>query len=145
MWALSLLAADDPLSRPELIFGVVGLVLALLAGAVAISLTDRWRRRAATPIHSETDMLTTYRDMFEHGEITEAEYTELRRKVAEKVKAAPVLPPAPAGPDPVTGRPDPARLAGAVAAAATTSPPPASAPPTPPAAPPEPPPPAGTA
>jgi hypothetical protein len=34
-------------------------------------------------------MLTTYRNMFEHGEITEAEYAELRRKVAEKVKAAP--------------------------------------------------------
>ena len=108
MWAFSLLAADDPLSRPEIIYGVAALVGAMLVGAIAISLTDRWRKRATAPAHDVTDVLTTYRDMYEHGEITEAEYTELRRKVAEKVKntPAPVVPPPP---DP-TGRPDPAKL-----------------------------------
>lgn len=130
MWALSLLAADDPLSRPELIYGTAGLVLALLAGAVAISLTDRWRKRAAAPVHDSTDILTTYRDMYEHGEITEAEYAELRRKVAEKVKSAPA-PVKPPEPDP-TGRPDPTKFA-------------LPAPPAPQAAPVEPPPPTGTA
>ncbi|VTR97672.1 unnamed protein product [Gemmata massiliana] len=109
MWAFSLLAAEDPLTRPEIIYGVAGLVGAMLVGAIAISLTDKWRKRATAPAHDATDMLTNYRDMYEHGEITEAEYTELRRKVADKVKntPAPVVPPQP---DP-SGRPDPAKFA----------------------------------
>ncbi|HEY1192239.1 MAG TPA: hypothetical protein VGE74_31735 [Gemmata sp.] len=116
MWAVALLVADeslnrpsDPLSRPELLYGIAGLVFALLAGAIAISAADRWRKRTAVPAHDETDILTTYRDMYEHGELTEAEYAELRRKVAEKVKQAPA-PPKPPEPDP-TGRPDPAKFA----------------------------------
>lgn len=146
MWALALLAAEietkNPLDRPEFLYGVGGLVLALLAGAIAISLTDRWRKRAAAPPgHDGTDMLTTYRDMYEHGELTDTEYAELRKKVAEKVKSmpAPVKPPEP---DP-TGRPDPAKFAFPVppaAGQAGQSP----APPIAPAAPTEPPPPAGT-
>lgn len=145
MWAVALLIADeaaprtgDPLSRPELIYGIAGLVLALLAGAVAISATDRWRKRAAAPAHDETDLLTQYRDMYEHGELTEAEYAELRRKVADKVKNAPA-PVKPPQPDP-TGRPDPAKFALPVPTADA----PKSAAPAPPAAPPEPPPPPGT-
>ncbi len=109
MWALSLLAVDDPLQRPEIIFGIVGLIAALLAGAVVISLTDKWRKRAMAPTHDETDVLTTYRDMYEHGEITEVEYAELRRKIAEKVKSAPASVPSAAATDP-TGRPDPAKF-----------------------------------
>ncbi|MDY3561593.1 hypothetical protein R5W23_002871 [Gemmata sp. JC673] len=114
MWALAFLAAegaaDDPLSRPELLYGIAGLVLALLGGAIAISLADRWRKRSAAPVGvDETDMLTTYRDMYEHGELTDGEYAELRRRVAEKVKNMPV-PAKPPAPDP-SGRPDPAKLA----------------------------------
>ncbi len=113
MWAISLLAAGDPWKRPEIIYGLAGLVAALIAGAVVISVADKWRKRVAAPVqHNETDMLTTYRDMYEHGEITEAEYTELRRKIADKVKNSPA--PAPKqteqAPD-TTGRPDPAKLA----------------------------------
>lgn len=146
MWAVALLVADeaiqrtgDPLSRPELIYGIAGLILALLAGAIAISATDRWRKRAAAPAHDETDLLTQYRDMYEHGELTEAEYAELRRKVADKVKNAPA-PVKPREPDP-TGRPDPAKFA----LPAPTAGPPQPPPPAAPVAPPEPPPPAGTA
>ncbi len=134
MWALSLLAAEDPLTRPEIIYGVAGLVGAMLIGAIAISLTDKWRKRATAPAHDATDMLTNYRDMYEHGEITEAEYTELRRKVADKVKNAPA-PVAPPQPDP-SGRPDPAKFA-------IPAPPDSGAktePPAPPAVPPESPP-----
>lgn len=143
MLALSLLAAEgsaeDPLSRPELIYGIAGLVLALLGGAIAISLADRWRKRSAAPVGVEsTDMLTTYRDMYEHGELTETEYAELRRKVAEKVKTAPASA-KPPEPDP-TGRPDPAKFALPAPPAVAAKP----APEGPPAAPTEPPPPAGT-
>lgn len=143
MWAHILFAADNPLDRPEIIYGFAGLVVALLAGAFAISLADKWRKRTAAPVRGDEDLLTTYRDMYEHGEITEAEYAELRRKAADKVKNAPAPAPAAAAaapaPDP-TGRPDPAKLA--------VPAPPARViprdPPVPPAAPPDPPPPPGT-
>jgi hypothetical protein len=110
MWSLSLFAplfADsrDPLQSPEVIWGVVGLAAALFVGAGVIYAVDKWRKRAAT-VATEADevgTLTSYRDMYENGEITEAEYAELRRRVADKVKkpGAPPPPPAP-GPD---GRP----------------------------------------
>ncbi len=98
MWALSLLAADNPLDRTEILWGAGGLIAALLAGAVAISLVDRWRKRTAAPVQDDTDELATYRELHEQGELTDAEYAELRRKLADKTKAAPA-----AKPEPVAG------------------------------------------
>jgi hypothetical protein len=118
---------DDPLQRPEVVWGVAGIAVALLAGAVVIYGVDKWRKRAAAgPTEGErAGALSSYRDMYENGEITEAEYAELRRRVAEKVKkpaaakadAAPVpgeratlnppAPPAPALPPPPEPPPPP--------------------------------------
>ncbi|MBY0459749.1 MAG: hypothetical protein K2V38_20715 [Gemmataceae bacterium] len=106
MWAAPLFAAEDPLNRPELIYGIAGLCAALLAGAVAIAVVDRWRKKANAPAQAEqTDMLNVYRDAFEQGDLTAAEYAELRQKVADKVKTAPA-PPAPAANQGPAGRPD---------------------------------------
>jgi hypothetical protein len=84
---------------PEVIWGMALLIAALLAGAAAIYAVEKWRKRAESPPTDAdvTSELTGYRDMYENGEITEAEYAELRRRVAEKVKAAPPKPAAPAG------------------------------------------------
>jgi hypothetical protein len=92
-------AREDPLRSPEVIWGVAGIIVALLVGAAVIYAVDLWRKRATVSSDADaTGALTTYRDMYENGEITEAEYAELRRRVAEKVKqpAAP-KPAAPAG------------------------------------------------
>ena len=90
MWSLLLLAdtREDPLQRPEVIWGVVGLAVALLAGAAVIYAVDKWRKRAAAGASAAdgAGALTSFRAMYESGEITEAEYAELRRRVAEKVK-----------------------------------------------------------
>lgn len=108
MWPLTLLAADDPLSRSEVIYGAAGLAAALAVGAVAIALADRWRKRAAAaPPADAADTLASYRDMHEQGELTDAEFTELRRKLAEK-KAAPAATAAPAAD--TTGRPNLAKF-----------------------------------
>lgn len=105
MWSLPLLAQvrEDPLRSPEVIWGVAGITVALLVGAVVIYVVDQWRKRtAAGPTSADaSDALTNYRVMYENGEITEEEYTKLRDKVAAKVKTAPVAP-KPAAP-PATG------------------------------------------
>jgi hypothetical protein len=87
MWSVLLFANNrgDPLARPEIIWGMVGLTVALLIGAAVIYAVDKWRKRATAP-DDETNALTSFRAMYESGEITEAEYAELRRRVAEKVK-----------------------------------------------------------
>jgi hypothetical protein len=89
---------EDPLRSPEVMWGMGMLIAAMLVGAAVIYAVDKWRQRAvAGPTDADvTGALTEYRQMYESGEITEAEYAELRRRVAEKVKAAP-KPAAPAG------------------------------------------------
>jgi hypothetical protein len=129
--AASLLAAgtrDDPLTRPEILWGTLGLTAALLVGAAVIYAVDKWRKKAAEGSQDDTESLTSFRAMHEAGEITDAEYAELKRKLAEKVKKAP---------------------AGANGAAAPAPAQPGERatlnPPAPPAAPTEPPPPPSTA
>jgi hypothetical protein len=91
VWVLFAQAEEkgDPLRRPEMIIAIFALAAALLLGAGVIYWVDKWRKRsgAATTEGGGVNVLTDYRDMYEHGEITEAEYAELRRRVAEKVKA----------------------------------------------------------
>src|SRR5438067_365142 len=110
MWSLSLFAQlfaadrDDPLTRPEMIWALAGLTGALFVGAIVIYAVDKWRKRAESGADDGTASLTSFRAMFENGEITEAEYAELRRRVAEKVKKGPVpKPDAPAAPLPRAG------------------------------------------
>ncbi len=83
------------LQKTEDWVGVGLLVGALLAGAVIIMVVDRWRKSAMGGSPREGALqLTEYREMFERGEITTAEYEKLRLKVAASVKP-PVVPPAP--------------------------------------------------
>jgi Short C-terminal domain len=92
LWSLSagLFAAnrDDPLTRPEIIWGTVLLTATMLVGAAVIYAVDKWRKRAAEGNRDSTSELTDYRAMYEAGEITEAEYAELKRKLADKMKKA---------------------------------------------------------
>jgi len=149
MWSLSLLATlfadsrDDPLQRPEVVWGVAGLAAALMVGAGVIYAVGKWRERAtADPTESDqASALTSYREMFENGEITEVEYTELRRRVADKVKKPPpAKPEAAAKPDAPPAAPAPPAPP-AMGPGERASP----TPPAPPAAPAEPPPPPSTA
>ena len=93
-------AREDPLRSPEVIWGVAGITIALLAGAAVIYAVDQWRKRtsADTSDSDASGALTSYRTMYENGELTEAEYAELRRRLAEKMKKPVPKPAAPAAP-----------------------------------------------
>lgn len=82
--------AGSPFDRPEIILGTAGLAGALLVGALVIFLVDRWRKRSATADFADAGSeLTSFRAMYERGEITEEEYNRLRLKVSERVKTSP--------------------------------------------------------
>lgn len=67
-----------------LIVGVLAAIL--LVGAVVIHFLDRWRRRQ-TDSEPETPLtLTSFREMYENGEITLSEYERIRAKMAAKIK-----------------------------------------------------------
>jgi hypothetical protein len=62
------------------------LVLILLGGAVVLYITDVWRRKQLAPDRESADALTSYRTMFERGEITEAEYVAVRNRIAAQMR-----------------------------------------------------------
>ncbi len=79
------------------------LVGVLLAAAVVFYFLERWRR--ANP-KGEADReaglsLSSFREMYENGEITEGEYQRLKEKMASKIKGTPApAPPTPPPPPP---------------------------------------------
>ena len=87
--------SGSPLEQPEFIWGTVALASALLVGAVVVLLVDRWRKRVLLEEKRSGEELTSFRAMYERGEITEEEYNRLRQRVAERVKKPPVPGPAP--------------------------------------------------
>lgn len=116
MWIVALLAQvgrDDPLRRPEVIWGTIGLAVALLVGALVIWLVDRWRKQNVDSGSATAAELTDFRQMFERGEITEDEYVRLRSRVAQRVKAAPpptgTVTPSDPTPPPTASAGDPAK------------------------------------
>ena len=109
MWVLTLLAQaerpeKDPFRQPEIIWGTAGLVAALLAGAFAVWVVDRWRKRS-TQTRESAEELTDFRGMFERGEITEEEYAKLRTRVANRMKRPPPSPPGGTDAPPEPGNP----------------------------------------
>lgn len=79
--------SGDPFRNPNVVWGIAGLALALLAGALLVYLADRWRKRSAAGAVDTSRELTEFRKMYERGEITKEEYARLRDRVAQRVKA----------------------------------------------------------
>ena len=96
--------ADAPailaLTKEERLFLWTGvLVGVLLFGAVIVARVDRWRKRQMVDDDEDgVRMVGSYRDMYDRGEITKAEYDRVLRRAAERVgaKPKPAEPPIPA-------------------------------------------------
>jgi hypothetical protein len=110
-------AANPKLFQSVEFLVTVGLlILILLGGAVVLYVTDVWRKKQLAPDRESADALTSYRAMFERGEITETEYVAVRNRIAAQMRqevasdrlsgaeAAPESPGPPARPpEPPTG------------------------------------------
>jgi ElaB/YqjD/DUF883 family membrane-anchored ribosome-binding protein len=80
----------------------------LLVGAAALYYADRWRRRQMADHRSTSDDLTSFRILYERGELSQTEYDRIRNRLADKIKREAALPPKPAeGPKPTGGESPP--------------------------------------
>ena len=91
------LLAESPLLRPDVIIATALMAGVLLLGAIALFFADRWKKKAILPDDARAaDDLTSFRGMFERGELTEEEYEKVRLRAAERMKRQLGLePPAP--------------------------------------------------
>ena len=98
----------NPFLTVEFFLSVGLLISVLLGGAVVFFFIDRWRKRQLSPGRETTDTLSSFRTMFERGELTEAEYRKVRDRVAARMREEVALPgggPAAPPPGPAAGPP----------------------------------------
>jgi hypothetical protein len=65
------------------------LVLVLLAGALALFILERWRKRQfgeGDTTQESAESLTSFRALYERGELSKEEYERVRHKMAAKIK-----------------------------------------------------------
>ncbi|MCX7701952.1 MAG: hypothetical protein N2039_13830 [Gemmataceae bacterium] len=70
----------------------IALAAVLLAGAVIIAWVSRWRRRLEHDTLSTHDQLTTFRLLYERGELSQDEYQRVRQQLLTRLKAETAAP-----------------------------------------------------
>ena len=97
--------AADVFKSVEFLVTVGVLSVVLLGGAVVLYFTDIWRKRQFEAGRDSTESLTSFRALYERGELTESEYQKIRDKMAAQMKREVGLTPLPppAAPDPASG------------------------------------------
>ena len=95
------------LTKEERLILWTGVLLGVLVvGAMFIARLDRWRKRQMEGA-DDPDPVMSFRELYERGEISKAEYDRVLRRVAERVGARPKpVPVPPAAPqEPAAGPP----------------------------------------
>ena len=79
--------AANPLLDTDFLIATGLLVFVLMVGAIIFGIVERWRRKQfEAPVEDSVESLTSFRAMYENGEITRSEYERIRGKVAVRVK-----------------------------------------------------------
>jgi hypothetical protein len=78
-------AAGQARAREELVWTAIYLGLALVIIGIVFAFLRLWTRRQ-TDCESTSLSLSSFHEMYENGEITEAEYQKIRGKMASKMK-----------------------------------------------------------
>lgn len=86
----------DPLD-PRLLWAALALVVAVLVGALVISLIDRWRKQPQAGKLTPNDELAQYRQLYEEGELSQEEYDQLRALLNQRLRQQLDLDQGPAG------------------------------------------------
>jgi hypothetical protein len=106
MTALALVPLLGLTKEERLILWTGVLLGVLVIGAVFIARLDRWRKRQLEGA-DDPDLVMSFRELYERGEISKEEYGRVLRRVAERVGARPKpVPVPPAAPqEPAAGPP----------------------------------------
>src|SRR5579871_2137594 len=86
-----LLAAQQSLMDPKFIRILIATGLlagALLVGAIVVAFFDRWRKRRANETYTTHDQLTSFRLLYERGELSQEEYERIRVRLLAQLKAS---------------------------------------------------------
>jgi hypothetical protein len=84
-----LLARDpaDLLQNTEFLWMIGALVATLLVGAFILSRIERWRKRQLSDSPaSDVAQFSSYRAMYENGELSKEEYDKIKAKEAQRLR-----------------------------------------------------------
>ena len=88
-------------ARQDLIYNGAIFGAALIGLAIVFSAVRYWTRRQTQDCDSPAMSLSSFREMYENGELSEEEYEQIRTKMAAKMKGQlGIRPKAPAKPQP---------------------------------------------
>lgn len=81
-----MVAAKSVQISSEVWLASAGLVAVLMLGAVLIAWISRWHRRLERETVTAHDQLTTFRLLYERGELSEDEYQRIRQQLLPRLR-----------------------------------------------------------
>ena len=76
--------------QQERVLALIGAVAgSLLVGAIILALVDRWRKKQMNDTLSVQDELAAYRELYQRGELSAAEYEQVRARLMARLKTKP--------------------------------------------------------
>jgi hypothetical protein len=97
---------DNLTPQAKLLWASLLFMAALLAGALVLFLVERWRRTSSAEPDSTNDQLTSFRSLYERGELSREEYERIRNKLGSRLRKEMNVPKPPeASPDPTPPSP----------------------------------------
>jgi hypothetical protein len=94
-------AGARPWADPRLLWAFLALAGLLLLLAALVAFLRRWQNSPEEPAPNANDQLGDFRELFERGEISQAEFDRIRAKLGKQlqvelqVPSKPAVPPAP--------------------------------------------------
>jgi len=70
----------------RIVWASLGLVGALILGAIVISMVERWRKRSDAAGLGAGDQLSHFRELYEQGVLTKEEFEQIRAQLAGKLR-----------------------------------------------------------
>src|SRR4051812_17713782 len=81
-----ILADARLLENSDFLISVALLLVALLGGGIVLLWLDRWRKKQAARQTRSVDALSAYRDLYDRGELSRAEYEVIRGQLAHQMR-----------------------------------------------------------
>ena len=87
---------DRAKARQDLVFNGILIAVAVIAIGIIFGVLKYWARRQTEDCDNPTMTLSSYREMYENGELSREEYEQIREKMAAKMKGSLGIKPLPA-------------------------------------------------